>query len=56
MTTFALPSQINNNKHIFAMFIEMAQHNFFVLMKHIYETALHEQLNTDAADNQIEDF
>ncbi len=38
------------------MFIEMAQHNFFVLMKHIYETALHEQLNTDAADNQIEDF
>ncbi|MBP5367791.1 MAG: type VI-B CRISPR-associated RNA-guided ribonuclease Cas13b [Bacteroidales bacterium] len=57
MTTFALPSQINdNNKHIFAMFIEMAQHNFFVLMKHIYETALHEQLNTDADGNQIEDF
>lgn len=57
MTTFALPFQINDsNKHIFAMFIEMAQHNFFVLMNHIYETALHEQLNADADGNQIEDF
>ena len=59
MTTFSLPSEINdNNKYIFAMFIEMAQHNLFVLMKHIYETVLQEQytLPLDEKGKPIEDF
>ena len=59
MTTFSLPTQINdNNKHIFAMFIEMAQHNFFVQMKHVYENVLQEQYDFpyDEKGKPIDDF
>ncbi len=58
MATFSIPTEIQgDNKYVFAMFVEMAQHNFFVLMQHIYENVLSEPLNTNDDDgNPIEDF